>query len=251
MPEPFVMPPTWNVPAAVSTFTAASLGNGSVVMIASIALRCASRLSAAIAFVTPSWTFSRLRSTPMTPVEATSTSSGRHPIWRATNSTVERATAMPASPVHAFAHPLLQTIGFDPSAGSLEVRARDENGRRLRLVRREHSGGGDRAVGSHHHHVERPGVRRRLDAGIDTGGPEACRRCDAALDCLYSGVGASGCVRHAIERWAGPQGTSRSVTIANCSHRLKSGQLRQSAMIFSGSQVCGTIEKPMCAKYAG
>ena len=32
------------------------------------------------------------RSTPMTPVEATSTSSGRHPIWRATNSTVERAT---------------------------------------------------------------------------------------------------------------------------------------------------------------
>ncbi len=112
MPEPFVMPPTWNVPAAVSTFTAASFGNGSVVMIASIALRCASRLSAASAFVTPSWTFSRLRSTPMTPVDATSTSSGRHPIWRATNSTVERATAMPASPVHAFAHPLLQTIAL-------------------------------------------------------------------------------------------------------------------------------------------
>ena len=38
MPEPFVMPPTWNVPAAVSTLTAVSLGNGSVVMMASRAL---------------------------------------------------------------------------------------------------------------------------------------------------------------------------------------------------------------------
>ena len=45
--------------------------------------------------------------------------------------------------------------------------------------------------------------------------------------------------------------TSRSVTIANCSHCRNSAQLRQSAAIFSGSQVCGTIEKPMCAKYAG
>jgi hypothetical protein len=35
MPDPFVMPPTWNSPTAVSTFTAASFGNGSVVMIAS------------------------------------------------------------------------------------------------------------------------------------------------------------------------------------------------------------------------
>ena len=39
--------------------------------------------------------------------------------------------------------------------------------------------------------------------------------------------------------------------MANCSHRRNSGQVRQSAEIFSGSQVCGTIEKPMCAKYAG
>ena len=46
----------------------------------------------------------------MTPVEATSTSSARHPSWRATNSTVARATSMPASPVQAFAQPLLQTI---------------------------------------------------------------------------------------------------------------------------------------------
>ena len=38
MPEPFVMPPTRNTPAAVTTFTAASFGNGSVVMIASMAL---------------------------------------------------------------------------------------------------------------------------------------------------------------------------------------------------------------------
>ena len=37
---------------------------------------------------------------------------GTAPTWRATNSTVERATAMPASPVHALAHPLLQTIAL-------------------------------------------------------------------------------------------------------------------------------------------
>ena len=61
----------------------------------------------------------------MTPVDATSTSSVRHPSWRATKSTVERATSMPASPVHAFAHPLLQTIArarpFDFSRFSRET----------------------------------------------------------------------------------------------------------------------------------
>ena len=34
MPDPFAMPPTWNVPAGVSTLTAYSFGHGSVVMIA-------------------------------------------------------------------------------------------------------------------------------------------------------------------------------------------------------------------------
>ena len=34
IPEPFAMPPTWNTPALVSTLTAVSFGNGSVVMIA-------------------------------------------------------------------------------------------------------------------------------------------------------------------------------------------------------------------------
>jgi hypothetical protein len=46
----------------------------------------------------------------MTPVDATSTSDGAHPISRATNSTVDRATFMPPSPVQALAHPLLQMI---------------------------------------------------------------------------------------------------------------------------------------------
>src|SRR5687768_3201770 len=48
----------------------------------------------------------------MTPVDATSTSSGRQPTCSATNSIVARATCIPASPVHAFAQPLLHTIAF-------------------------------------------------------------------------------------------------------------------------------------------
>src|SRR5688572_4989921 len=48
----------------------------------------------------------------MTPVDATSTSSGRQPICCAMNSIVARATCIPASPVHAFAHPLLHTIAL-------------------------------------------------------------------------------------------------------------------------------------------
>src|SRR5688572_15785864 len=65
-----------------------------------------------MALTTPSWTFAKLRLTPITPVDATSTSSGRHPSLPAANSTVDRATSIPASPVHALAQPLLHTIAF-------------------------------------------------------------------------------------------------------------------------------------------
>ena len=57
----------------------------------------------------------------MTPVEATNTSSGRHPTCLATNSTVALATATPLSPVHALAQPLLHTIAraLPPEASRL------------------------------------------------------------------------------------------------------------------------------------
>ena len=48
----------------------------------------------------------------MTPVDAIRISSGLHPRSPAVNSAVDCATLSPASPVHAFAHPLLQTIAL-------------------------------------------------------------------------------------------------------------------------------------------
>ena len=45
--------------------------------------------------------------TPMTPVEATSTCSAGQPTRRAVSAAMSRATCMPASPVQAFAQPLL------------------------------------------------------------------------------------------------------------------------------------------------
>ena len=47
--------------------------------------------------------------TPITPVEATSTSSATQPMARATSDAVSRASARPASPVAAFAQPAFTT----------------------------------------------------------------------------------------------------------------------------------------------
>ncbi len=91
------------------------------------------------------------------------------------------------------------------AARHFEIRARDQHRRSLRFVGRKHGRSRHRAVGRHHHDVERPGMRRRLDAGIDACGPEARRRCNAAFDCLDSSFRASGRVRHATERRAGPR----------------------------------------------
>jgi hypothetical protein len=110
IPEPFVMPPTRKVPAAVTTSTAADFGNGSVVMMASAASAPPVAESAAAAFGMPVRSEGIFRFTPMTPVDATSTWSGAQPTAAAVRVVISCASARPCGPVQALAQPLLLTI---------------------------------------------------------------------------------------------------------------------------------------------
>ena len=109
MPEPFAMPPTENVPAGVSTRTANDFGNGSVVMIARVAASDPATSSARPADCTPFRIFSRLRCTPITPVDATSTCSLAQPTVAAVAAAIALAALRPTSPVQALAQPLFTT----------------------------------------------------------------------------------------------------------------------------------------------
>ncbi len=110
MPEPFAIPPMTASRPPIDTRTAASFGNGSVVMIARAAADPWSGASAPIAAGRPARILSRLSATPMTPVDATNTSSTLHPTRRAVSAAISRATTRPRSPVHAFAQPLFATM---------------------------------------------------------------------------------------------------------------------------------------------
>ena len=80
MPAPFAIPPTVHVASPTGNSTATSLGFVSVVMMARAASAPAWREMRRPASAMPARTFSIGRRTPMTPVEATSTSSTVQPI---------------------------------------------------------------------------------------------------------------------------------------------------------------------------
>src|SRR5687768_8237121 len=107
MPEPLAIPPTVTDPRGVSITAAHDFGNGSVVMMARVAFVPPSRDRAAAAAATPALTLSRLSGTPITPVEETNMNSSEQPSACAAAVAIPFATAMPASPVQAFAQPLL------------------------------------------------------------------------------------------------------------------------------------------------
>ena len=114
MPEPFDMPPTVNVtPSKPSSspekLTAYSFGCVSVVMIARAAEAPPSRLASASAWGTPVLKGSRGRCCPMTPVDATSTSSSVQPTASAVMRAISRACSSPGTPVAAFAMPEFTT----------------------------------------------------------------------------------------------------------------------------------------------
>ena len=89
--------------------TSASLRTVSVVRMASAAAVPPRRERPATASGTPPWMRSMGSGIPISPVEHTSTSSGRHPIPAATAAQVASASARPRAPVAALALPLLST----------------------------------------------------------------------------------------------------------------------------------------------
>ncbi len=155
MPEPLAVPPTVNVPRAVCTVTACSFGNGSVVMIARAASLPWPRASAGTAARMPADTLSIGRPTPITPVEATSTSSARQPSAAATSAAMRRAFAMPSSPVQALAQPLLTTMARARPRSARDAALETEDRRGLRQVRREQRRRGHGPVGGEDREVER------------------------------------------------------------------------------------------------
>ena len=87
------------------------------------------------------------RLTPITPVDATSTWDGAHPIRLAASTAISRASAMPCGPVQALAHPLLVTMACATPPLHVRCSWRDEHGGGLRLVRGEDRRRADRAIG--------------------------------------------------------------------------------------------------------
>ena len=104
---PLAMPPTMKPgpPMTVSLrpVSVVRIACAAAVPLAALPLRPATRSMAPIR-ITP---IGRVK--PMSPVEHTSTSSGRHPSWAATRAHISSASSRPCWPVAALAHPLLST----------------------------------------------------------------------------------------------------------------------------------------------
>ena len=109
MPEPLAIPPIVISRPLMPTRAAASLGKGSVVMIACAASDPSLAPRAWNATGNPFWILSIGSATPITPVDATSTCSTGQPTRRAVSAVIVLASRSPASPVQALAHPLLTT----------------------------------------------------------------------------------------------------------------------------------------------
>ncbi len=118
MPDPLTMP--WMVTRTPSTIAlaVAPLAKVSVVPIAAVAAAKPALPSAAWAAATTPVALSRGKGTPMTPVEATNTSSARQPIAAATVSTWARLASRPAEPVKAFELPALTIRAREVPPGS-------------------------------------------------------------------------------------------------------------------------------------
>ena len=110
IPEPLAIPPIRTVRPPIWISAAASLGNGSVVMMARAAADPWSLASPRNAAGSAARILSIGSATPITPVDATRTSATEHPTSRAVSAAMSRAARNPSSPVQALAHPLLTTI---------------------------------------------------------------------------------------------------------------------------------------------
>ena len=107
MPLPFAMPPSRQVAPPASNSTAISLSSVSVVMMPSAAARPPSADSPAASAGMPSAMGAISSFWPMTPVEATITSSARMPSCSAASAHIRSAISMPFA-LQVLALPLLQ-----------------------------------------------------------------------------------------------------------------------------------------------
>ena len=107
MPEPFAMPAMVTAAPSISAVAKAPLGKVSVVMIARAAASMPSARRASVRSGTLAVMRSTGRRSPMTPVEATSTSSGAHRSAAATASASARTAASPSAPRKTLALPAL------------------------------------------------------------------------------------------------------------------------------------------------
>ena len=184
-----------------------------------------SRREARAAAAIPARTLSIGRCTPMTPVEATTTSAGGQPSGRRGDRAPSRARrAGPCSPVAALAQPAFTTTARAPPAG--EVLARHEDRRRLRAV-----GGEDRRPPR-----SGPSATSRarsrplgLDPGRDRGGAEPARGGDA---CTAAGLARRGRASVDLHRLARPPGCRSRVSARTRSGRPKS-RMKPSASLWS------------------
>ena len=178
MPEPLAMPPTRNVPMSVVTSTAASFGNGSVVMMA----RAASAPPAAVRAAARRGTPARMRVHLEVHADDTrwtqsASASHGHSRAAAASAAISRASASPWGPVQALAHPLLDRMARARPPDGARLCLADEHRRRLRQVQREHAGGGGRHVGHDQRQIR---LATGLDPAVQASGAESLRRRDAA-----------------------------------------------------------------------
>ena len=189
------------------------------------------------------------RLTPITPVDATSACAGAHPTRLAASTAISRASAMPCGPVQALAQPLLVTMTCADAAAPRQVLLRDEHRRRLGLIGGEDAAAAHGPIGGDQREV---GLAAGLDAARDPRGAKASGSGDAAVDRVDRARlrmrTVSPRARPAARCTADASPEPSESTTACWPHRRNSGQRWQSSAIFSGTQTCGTIEKPRRTK---
>ncbi len=279
IPEPLAIPPTRKFPAGVSTSTEASLGNGSVVMIATAASPPPVLASAADALVMPLCTFVMSSFTPMTPVDATSTAFGSHPRAVDVSAVMLVACARPSGPVHAFAQPLFTTTAVTrppeaascsrdtmtgaaialfvvKTAAALAVVSETINARssppfalmpHATPAARKPCGAVIPPLMAHTLLTRAPRARLPSPGRAPSTAPAGAVRRSAGVR-LPCALHRSGPPAARVSTWTPSRSGSVTAYWPQC---RKSGHAVQSWAIFSGTHTCGTIVKPSLTKCEG
>ncbi len=166
MPAPLAQPATRTVFPPMRQLAAARFGRVSVVMMArfSPSKACAENSSDS---ARPGAAFrmrSTFKGTPITPVEQTTTCCARQPSSFPTHSAVAREATMPSGPTEQLAFPELTMTARIGVRRLPHMLARENHGRRLHEILREHGGCRRRGIGNDQRDIQRAGVAALLQA---------------------------------------------------------------------------------------